>query len=160
ALDQFGRVDIIVNNAGIVRPNTIDKMTEEEWDAVVNVSLKGYAAMIRAAAPHLIKQRSGVIINTGSTSGLGHIYMANYSAAKEGTLGLTRTVARELGQYGIRCNQIRPINLITGMGVPMIAKSSEDSKRLGFSVNGLRYLGLKQDRVMPVAVHVAALAVL
>ena len=161
AVARFGRLDILVNNAGVVRPQPIHEMTEADWDAVMGVTLKGYAAMIRFAAPHLIAQRGGVIVNTGSTSGLGHLHMANYSAAKEGVLGLTRTVARELGQYGVRCNMVRPSSLDTGMGqVPGVAESSAESRRLNLPTNGLRHIGPGADRVRASGSHVAALVVL
>jgi 3-oxoacyl-[acyl-carrier protein] reductase len=109
ALDSFGRLDILINNAGIVRPSVICEMTEEEWDAVLTVNLKGHFTTIRHAAPIFRDQGSGVIINTASESGLGHYGMSNYAAAKEGVVGLTRTVARELGRYNVRCNAIRPV---------------------------------------------------
>lgn len=159
ALDNFGRVDIVVNNAGINQPNRIDQMTEAEWDAAVDVSLKGYAATIRAAAPHFIKQGSGAIVNTGSTSGLGHMYMANYCAAKEGALGLTRSVAQELGQYGVRCNLVRPINRRTKMTHPLITQSKVDADALGLSITASRHLPFYDDRTLPVGDHVAALVV-
>ena len=108
ALQQFGRLDILINNAGNVRPGNIYEMNEYDWDRVVQTHLKGAFAMIRFASPILCRQGSGVIINTGSESGLGHATMTNYSAAKEGVVGLTRSVARELGRFGVRCNAIRP----------------------------------------------------
>lgn len=158
ALDAYGRVDILINNAGIHNPQRIDAMTEEHWDSVVNVSLKGYAATIRFAAPHFIAQRSGVIINTGSTSGLGHMTVANYAAAKEGVLGLTRSVARDLGQFGVRCNQIRPINFVSEMATA-VADVGEQSRRLGFPTNGQRHFVSRPDAI-PTGEHVAALALL
>lgn len=159
ALEAFGQIDILVNNAGIHRPSAIESMTEEQWDEVVNVSLKCYAATIRFAAPHFIAQRSGIIVNTGSTSGLGHLGVANYSAAKEGVLGLTRTVARELGQYGIRCNMIRPISLISDLITPEVMRGVEQSRELGLPTNGTRHFTYGQE-TMPAAEHVAALALL
>jgi len=105
---HFGRLDILINNAGNVRPGEIHNMPETDWDRVIQVHLKGAFAMIRYASPILCKQGDGVIINTGSESGLGHAGMANYSAAKEGIVGLTRAIARELGRFGVRCNAIRP----------------------------------------------------
>lgn len=158
ALDTYGRVDILINNAGIHRPQRIDTMTEEQWDAVINVSLKGYAAMIRFAAPHFIAQRSGAIINTGSTSGLGHMTVANYAAAKEGVLGLTRSVARDLGQFGVRCNQIRPISFISGM-TDAVADIGPQSRELGFPSNGQRHF-VSRPETVPTGEHVAALALL
>jgi NAD(P)-dependent dehydrogenase (short-subunit alcohol dehydrogenase family) len=108
ALNQFGRLDILINDAGNVRPGAIYNMPETDWDRVIQVHLKGAFAMIRQASPIFCKQGDGVIINTGSESGLGHAGMTNYSAAKEGIIGLTRAVAREIGRFGVRCNAIRP----------------------------------------------------
>jgi 3-oxoacyl-[acyl-carrier protein] reductase len=108
ALREFGRLDILINNAGNVRPANIYEMNEYDWDRVIQTHLKGAFAMIRFASPIFCRQGSGVIINTGSESGLGHATMTNYSAAKEGVIGLTRSVARELGRFGVRCNAIRP----------------------------------------------------
>lgn len=108
ATATFGRVDILVNNAGIVRPRIIYNMSEDDWDAVISVHLKGHFTTIRHVSPLFRQQKSGVIVNTASESGLGHFGQANYSAAKEGIVGLTRTVARDLAPYGVRCNAIRP----------------------------------------------------
>lgn len=108
ALDNFGRLDILVNNAGILRDRMIFNMTEEEWDAVIAVHLKGHFTVSRAAAVVFREQRSGRIVNTSSTSGLGNMGQANYSAGKEGIVGLTRTLARDLGKYGVTVNAIRP----------------------------------------------------
>jgi len=105
---EFGRVDIVVNNATAGAINDLWNFTEEEWDRTLGVNLKGYFAMIRAAAPHLCRQGSGAIVNTSSGSGFGHPAMIAYATAKEGVVGLTRTVARELGRFGVRCNAIRP----------------------------------------------------
>jgi 3-oxoacyl-[acyl-carrier protein] reductase len=113
ALKTFGRLDILVNNAGNARPRVIYNLSEEDWDAVLAVHLKGCFNMIRHAAPVFREQRSGVIVNTGSESGLGHFGQSNYSAAKEGIIGLTRTVARDLGRFNVRCNAIRPRALDT-----------------------------------------------
>ncbi|CAB4816890.1 MAG: SDR family NAD(P)-dependent oxidoreductase [Actinobacteria bacterium] len=109
AIDAFGRVDVLVNNATAGRNNDIWRFTEEEWDLTVGVNLKGYFAMIREVAPHFCRQGSGAIVNTSSGSGFGHPSHVAYSAAKEGVVGLTRTVARELGRFGVRCNAIRPL---------------------------------------------------
>jgi len=108
ALDEFGRLDILVNNAGILRDRMVFNMSEDEWDAVIAVHLKGTFNTIRHASVLFRQQRSGRIINTSSESGLGNAGQANYSAAKEGIVGLTRTVARDLGRYGVTCNAIRP----------------------------------------------------
>jgi NAD(P)-dependent dehydrogenase (short-subunit alcohol dehydrogenase family) len=158
AIAAFGRVDILVNNAGVVRPGPIQEMSEAAWDAVVDVSLKGYAALIRFAAPHMIAQgEGGVIVNTGSTSGLGHVIMSNYAAAKEGAAGLTRSVARDLGRYGIRCNLIRPINHVSSMVTPELMRSLEISAELGFPLNGSKHF---TTGVLATGDHVAALVTL
>lgn len=159
AVTAFGRIDILVNNAGIVRPMPIQEMDEGTWDAVHNISLKTYAALIRFAAPHLIAQGDGgVIINTGSTSGLGHNGMANYSSAKEGALGLTRTIARDLGRYGVRCNLIRPINHDTGTFTPAIQRTIDTAAELDIPLMGNRHLEMPRTPATPE--NVAALAVL
>jgi 3-oxoacyl-[acyl-carrier protein] reductase len=108
ALDKLGGLDILVNNAGLRAPTAIDEVTEEQWNLVIDSHLKGTFALIKYAVPIFKRQRSGVIINTGSESGLGHPFNSVYGAAKEGIAGLTRSVAREAGRYGIRCNMIRP----------------------------------------------------
>ena len=111
AIDEFGHLDIVVNNATAARNADLWRVTEEEWDLALGVNLKGYFAMIRDAAPHLCGQGSGVIVNTSSGSGFGHPSAVAYASAKEGVVGLTRTVARELGRFGVRCNAIRPLAL-------------------------------------------------
>jgi len=109
ALEAFGRVDILINNATYTRLGDLVDYAESDWDSTLDVNLKGYFAMIRYAAPHMCQQGSGVIVNTSSASGYGHPSHSAYAAAKEGVVGLTRTTARELGRYGVRCNAIRPL---------------------------------------------------
>jgi 3-oxoacyl-[acyl-carrier protein] reductase len=109
AVTAFGRVDILVNNATAGANNDLWKFTEQDWDLTFDVNLKGYFAMIRSVAPHLCRQHSGAIVNTSSGSGFGHPSHVAYATAKEGVIGLTRTVARELGRFGVRCNAIRPL---------------------------------------------------
>ncbi|MBN1375635.1 MAG: SDR family NAD(P)-dependent oxidoreductase [Dehalococcoidia bacterium] len=108
AVDAFGRVDILVNNAGILRDRMLFNMTEEEWDAVIKVHLYGTFHCTRPASVYMRQQRWGRIINTSSISGLGNLGQANYSAAKEGIVGFTRTVAQDMAKYGVTCNAIRP----------------------------------------------------
>jgi NAD(P)-dependent dehydrogenase (short-subunit alcohol dehydrogenase family) len=109
ALDNFGRLDILVNNAGILRDRMIFNMTEEEWDAVIAVHLKGTFNCTRHASVLMRQQRFGRIINFTSESGLwGNAGQANYGAAKAGIAGFTRVVARDLGRYGVTCNAIAP----------------------------------------------------
>jgi NAD(P)-dependent dehydrogenase (short-subunit alcohol dehydrogenase family) len=110
ALDTWGRLDIIVNNAGILRDRMLFNMSTEEWDAVIAVHLRGHYNITKPACAYFRQERKGgVIINTSSTSGLGNVGQANYAAAKEGIVGFTRTLAREMGRYGVRCNAIRPM---------------------------------------------------
>jgi NAD(P)-dependent dehydrogenase (short-subunit alcohol dehydrogenase family) len=157
AVEAFGRIDILVNNAGIVRPNRIDRMTDQDWELCMNVSLKGSFATIRAAAPYMIAQKSGVIVNTGSPSGFGHWGMANYAAAKEGLMGLTRSVARDLGEFGVRCNLIRPVSHITGTFTPEIGETIAETERLGIPLLWNRRMS--QPRMTALPEHVAALVV-
>ncbi|MFN8628472.1 MAG: SDR family NAD(P)-dependent oxidoreductase [Candidatus Binatia bacterium] len=114
AVATFGRLDILVNNAGIVAPAEIAEMSGAAWETVIKVNLTGTFATTRHASRVFKRQLSGVIVNTSSESGLGHPAMANYSAAKEGIIGFTRAVARELGRFGVRCNAIRPRAFDTG----------------------------------------------
>ena len=109
AVKAFGRVDIIVNNAGILRDRMIFNMSEEEWDAVIDTHLKGSFAVTRAAAPLMREQKSGRVINMTSTSGLvGNVGQANYAAAKLGIVGLTRVTALDMARYNVTANCISP----------------------------------------------------
>jgi NAD(P)-dependent dehydrogenase (short-subunit alcohol dehydrogenase family) len=109
AMDSFGRIDIVVNNAGILRDRMIFNMTEEEWDAVINTHLKGSFAVTRAAAPHMREQRSGRFVNMTSTSGLvGNVGQANYAAAKLGIVGLTKVTALDMARYNVTATCISP----------------------------------------------------
>ena len=108
-IKEHGRIDILVNNAGITKDGLIMKMKEEDFDSVLNVNLKGTFNTIRHSARQMLKQRSGKIINISSVSGiLGNVGQANYAASKAGVIGLTKTMARELGSRGITVNAIAP----------------------------------------------------
>jgi 3-oxoacyl-[acyl-carrier protein] reductase len=108
AVDNFGGLDILVTNAGILRDRMLFNMTDEEWDDVLKVHLYGTFYATRSACRIFRSQKSGRIITFSSESGLGSMGQANYSAAKEGIIGFTRTVARDMGKYGVTCNSIRP----------------------------------------------------
>jgi 3-oxoacyl-[acyl-carrier protein] reductase len=111
AVDTYGRLDVLVNNATAGRNDDLWHYSEAEWDLTIDVNLKGYFAMMREAVPHLARHRTGAIVNTSSASGFGHPSHSAYAAAKEGLVGLTRTAAMELARFGIRCNAIRPVAL-------------------------------------------------
>jgi len=109
AMTEFGRVDILVNNAGITRDNLILRMSEEDWDAVVDSNLKGTFLCTKAAARIMLKQKSGKIVNIASVMGIvGNAGQANYSASKAGIIALTKTTAKELGSRGITVNAVAP----------------------------------------------------
>jgi NAD(P)-dependent dehydrogenase (short-subunit alcohol dehydrogenase family) len=109
-VDAFGRIDMLINVAGILRDRMVFNMTEEEWDAVIAVHLKGHYNTIKPASVAMRQQRYGRIVNFSSISGLrGNSGQANYGAAKAGIAGLTRVVARDLGRYGVTCNAIAPV---------------------------------------------------
>ena len=121
-----GRLDILVNNAGITRDDLLMKMSEEAFDAVISTNLKGCFNTIRHASRYFLKQRSGKIINMSSVSGVaGNTGQANYSSAKAGVIGLTKSVAKELGSRGINCNAIAPGFIETEMTEAMTDKAKE-----------------------------------
>ena len=113
---DFGHVDILVNNAGITRDGLLMRMTEEQWDMVININLKSAFNLTKGVIPFMMKQKSGAIINMSSVVGVsGNAGQANYSASKAGLIGLTKSVAQELGSRNIRCNAIAPGFIITDM---------------------------------------------
>jgi 3-oxoacyl-[acyl-carrier protein] reductase len=113
---EFDHLDILINNAGMNWDGVVWKMTEEQWDKVIDVDLKGTFNFIRAVAPQFREQKSGKIINITSINGLrGKFGQSNYSAAKAGTIGLTKTVAREMGKYNVNVNSVAPGMILTDM---------------------------------------------
>lgn len=115
-LEEFGHLEILINNAGMNWDGVVWKMTEEQWDKVINVDLKGTFNFIRALAPTFKEQKYGKIINITSINGLrGKFGQSNYSAAKAGTIGLTKTVAREMGKYNVNVNSVAPGMILTDM---------------------------------------------
>jgi 3-oxoacyl-[acyl-carrier protein] reductase len=107
-VEAFGSIDILVNNAGVIRDNMLFKMTDDDWDTVMNVHLKGSFNVTRAAQKHMVQNKYGRIINISSTSALGNRGQANYATAKAGLQGFTKTLAIELGKYGITANSVAP----------------------------------------------------
>lgn len=115
-IERYGRLDVLVNNAGITRDGLLVRMSDEDWDAVIGTNLTGVFSMTRAAAKHMMKARTGSIVNVTSVVGImGNAGQANYSAAKAGVIGLTKSVARELAGRGVRCNAVAPGFIETDM---------------------------------------------
>ncbi|WP_163504885.1 beta-ketoacyl-ACP reductase [Fodinicola acaciae] len=112
---EFGSVDILVNNAGVTRDNLLFKMTEQDWDTVIAVHLKGAFLTTKAAQKHMVARKYGKIVSLSSISALGNRGQANYSAVKAGLQGFTRTLAIELGPFGINVNAVAPGFIVTDM---------------------------------------------
>lgn len=125
-LDKYGQIDVLVNNAGITRDGLIMRMKEEDWDAVISVNLKSAFNCIKAVSKIMVKQRSGRIINLASVVGvMGNPGQANYVASKAGMIGLTKTVAKELGARGITVNAVAPGFIETDMTAVLSDKAKE-----------------------------------
>ena len=144
----FGRVDILVNNAGITKDNLIMKMSEEEFDKVIEVNLKGAFNCIKHVSRQMLKQKSGRIINISSVSGvMGNAGQANYCASKAGVIGLTKSVAREIGSRGITVNAIAPGFIDT----EMTAVLPDDVKKAMGEQIPLKHFGETKDIAEAVA---------
>ncbi|KXG77230.1 3-oxoacyl-[acyl-carrier-protein] reductase FabG [Fervidicola ferrireducens] len=125
---KFGRIDILVNNAGITRDGLILRMSEKDWDDVINTNLKGMFNTTKNAVKYMVKQRWGRIINISSVVGLyGNPGQANYAAAKAGVIGFTKSLAKELGSRGITVNAVAPGFIRTDMTAEIIKKNQETS---------------------------------
>jgi 3-oxoacyl-(acyl-carrier-protein) reductase len=149
---DFGRVDILVNNAGITRDGLMMRMTEQQWDMVINVNLKSAFNFVHALTPVMMKQKSGSIINMASVVGVsGNAGQSNYSASKAGMIGLAKSIAKELGSRGIRANAIAPGFIITDM----TAVLSEEVKAEWAKQIPLRRGGTPED-VANTAVYLAS----
>ena len=123
---ELGPPAVLVNNAGVLRDNLLFKMTEDDWDTVLGVHLRGAFLMSRACQKHMVEHRFGRIINLSSSSALGNRGQANYSAAKAGMQGFTKTLAIELGQFGITANAIAPGFIVTDMTAATAARIGMD----------------------------------
>ena len=119
---ELGPPAVLINNAGVIRDNLLFKMTEDDWDAVLGVHLRGAFLMSRAAQKHMVDQRFGRIVNLSSSSALGNRGQVNYSAAKAGMQGFTKTLAIELGQFGITANAVAPGFIVTDMTAATAAR--------------------------------------
>ena len=154
AVEHFGKIDILVNNAGATRPNMLYRMTEEQWNEVIDIHLKGPFLCIQAASKYMMQQKSGKIINVTSAAGLGGTKgQINYSSAKGGILALTKSAARELASYGIIVNVVSPGYVST----EMTEKIRTDPK-LKEIYTGRILLGrfAEADEVAPVFVFLAS----
>ncbi|MBN2858193.1 MAG: 3-oxoacyl-[acyl-carrier-protein] reductase [Candidatus Delongbacteria bacterium] len=138
-IETFGQIDIIVNNAGVTRDNLIMRMSEQEWDMVININLKGVFNCTKAVTRPMMKQRSGRIINITSVVGeMGNPGQINYSASKAGVIGMTKTSAKELGSRGIRVNAIAPGFIVSEMTEKLSDQAKESLTKL-IPVSSLGY---------------------
>ncbi len=139
-LEELGGLHILVNNAGITRDNLLFKLTEDDWDAVMDVHLKGAFLMSKAAQKTFVAQKYGKILNLSSVSANGNRGQANYSAAKAGVQGFTRTLALELGQFGVNVNAIAPGFIATEM-------TDDTARRLNIDVEEFRKMNAEANPV-------------
>ena len=141
-LNRYGEIDVLINNAGIIKDDLIIRMTEEEWDRVIDIDLKGPFNCTQAVVEDMIKHGNGEIINVSSIVGIyGNIGQVNYAAAKAGLIGMTKTLAKELGKKGIRVNAIAPGFIHT----PMTAKVPEKILEMMKEKTPLKRLGEPKD---------------
>jgi len=148
AKKTFGRVDILVNNAGTTRDTLLMRMSEEDWDIVIDTNLKGTFNCIKAASRQMMRQRYGRIVNITSVAGLvGNAGQANYASAKAGLVGLTKTVAKELGSRGITCNAVAPGYVLTDL----TASLPPELIQMGIDRTPLGRAGTAEDMAAAVA---------
>ncbi len=151
---ELGGVDVLVNNAGVLRDNLLHKMSVSDWDTVMNVHLRGAFLCSRAAQRHMVPKRSGKIVNTSSVSALGNRGQANYAAAKAGIQGLTRTLAMELGPFNINVNAVAPGFIVTEMTDATAARvgvSAAEMRARAAEITPLRRVGRPEDIARVVA---------
>jgi 3-oxoacyl-[acyl-carrier protein] reductase len=151
---EFGRVDILVNNAGITRDNLLFKMTDEDWDAVINVNLRSAFLMSREVQKHFVAQKYGKIVSLSSRSALGNRGQANYAASKAGVMGLTATLAIELGPFGVNVNAVAPGYIATAMTdatARRIGLDPEQLKTAAANDTPVRRVGYPEDIAATVA---------
>jgi 3-oxoacyl-[acyl-carrier protein] reductase len=145
---ELGGIHVLVNNAGITRDNLLFKMTDDDWDLVINVHLRGAFVMTRAAQKHFVAQKYGKILNLSSVSALGNRGQANYSAAKMGIQGFTRTLGIELGPFGINANAIAPGFIATDMTDATAARLGidvEEFRKMSAEANPVKRVGYPED---------------
>jgi 3-oxoacyl-[acyl-carrier protein] reductase len=145
---ELGPPAVLVNNAGVIRDNLLFKMTENDWDTVLGVHLRGAFLMSRAAQKHMVDQRFGRVVNLSSSSALGNRGQVNYSAAKAGLQGFTKTLAIELGQFGITANAVAPGFIVTDMTAATAARIGmpfDDFQTAAASQIPVRRVGQPED---------------
>ena len=148
AAQELGPPTVLVNNAGVIRDNLLFKMTEEDWDTVLGVHLRGAFLMTRACQKYMVDQRYGRIVNLSSSSALGNRGQVNYSAAKAGMQGFTKTLAIELGQFGVTANAVAPGFIVTDMTAATAARVGmgfEDFQKAAASQIPVRRVGQPDD---------------
>jgi 3-oxoacyl-[acyl-carrier protein] reductase len=147
-VSELGGIHVLVNNAGITRDNLLFKMSDDDWDLVMNVHLRGAFLMTRAAQKHFVEQKYGKILNLSSVSALGNRGQANYSAAKMGIQGFTRTLGIELGPFGINANAIAPGFIATDMTddtARRLKMEPEQLREMTAQANPVRRVGYPED---------------
>ena len=151
---EFGKIDVLVNNAGITRDNLLFKMTDEDWDAVINVNLRSAFLMSRECQKHFVAQKYGKIVSLSSRSALGNRGQANYAASKAGIMGLTATLAIELGPFGVNVNAVAPGYIATAMTDATARRVGLDPEELKAAAAGetpVRRVGEPEDIAATVA---------
>jgi 3-oxoacyl-[acyl-carrier protein] reductase len=146
--DELGAPTVLVNNAGLLRDNLLFKMSDDDWDTVIDVHLRGSFLMTRATQKHMVAAKYGRIVNTSSSSALGNRGQVNYSAAKAGLQGFTKTLAKELGQFGITANAVAPGFIATDMTAATAARVGmgfEDFKNAAAAGIPVRRVGVPDD---------------
>ena len=146
--DELGAPTVLVNNAGLLRDNLLFKMSDDDWDTVIDVHLRGSFLMTRATQKHMVAAKYGRIVNTSSSSALGNRGQVNYSAAKAGLQGFTKTLAKELGQFGITANAVAPGFIATDMTAATAARVGmgfEDFKNAAAAGIPVRRVGVPED---------------
>jgi 3-oxoacyl-[acyl-carrier protein] reductase len=146
--DELGPPTVLVNNAGVIRDNLIFKMTEDDWDTVMNVHLRGAFLMTRAVQKYMTEQQYGRIVNLSSSSALGNRGQANYSAAKAGLQGFTKTLAKELGKFNITANSVAPGFIVTDMTAATAARMGvefEQFQKMAAEQIPVRRVGRPED---------------